>query len=284
MIDKRGLTLLFIVCIAFIVPPAFGDESTLTITNFNIQVFGKAKANKADVMDTLAKTIARYDIVSINEIRDASGTAIVKLETAVDNLGTDYTVVIGPRLGRTSSKEQYTYMYKADSVELIGDPYTYQEPTGTDHIHREPFIAKFKSKAGAFDFVLITIHTDPDDATQEIDALVAVLNDAKTKYPDERDFIILGDLNADCTYYDEDRENPIPDTTWLIPDTLDTTVKGTVCSYDRIIITETTVEDYAGNAGVFRFDTEYGLTQEQAEKVSDHYPVYGEFWVGRDTD
>ncbi len=57
-----------------------------------------------------------------------------------------------------------------------------------------------------------------------------------------------------------------------------------MCTYDRIIITETTVEDYAGNAGVFRFDTEYGLTRDQAEKVSDHYPVFGEFWVGRDTD
>lgn len=57
-----------------------------------------------------------------------------------------------------------------------------------------------------------------------------------------------------------------------------------MCTYDRIIITETTVEGYAGNAGVFRFDTVYGLTQDMAEKVSDHYPVYAEFWVSRDTD
>jgi hypothetical protein len=57
-----------------------------------------------------------------------------------------------------------------------------------------------------------------------------------------------------------------------------------VYTYDRIIISETTVEDYAGNAGVFRFDTEYGLTQDKAENVSDHYPVFAEFWTDRDSD
>ena len=35
-------------------------------------------------------------------------------------------------------------------------------------------------------------------------------------------------------------------------------------------------------AGVFRFDAAYGLAMDVAKKVSDHYPVYARFAVGRD--
>ncbi len=283
-LNKHAL-LQIIVALLLLLPPVWvSGADKITIASFNIQTFGKTKAGKPEVMDILAKTITRYDIVAIQEIRDKSGTAIVDLENAVDVLGTEYTVILGPRLGRSSSKEQYAYIYRDDTIEPVGSPYTYSEPTGTDPFHREPFMSMFRAKAGAFDFVLISIHTDPDEAEEEIKSLANVLTDAKTQFPGEGDFIILGDLNADCTYYKEDSANPIPDTTWLIPDTLDTTVKGTVCTYDRIIVNETTIEDYAGNAGIFRFDTEYGLSFEQAKKVSDHYPVFSEFWVSRDTD
>ena len=42
-------------------------------------------------------------------------------------------------------------------------------------------------------------------------------------------------------------------------------------------------EDYAKEAGVFRFDAAYGLEGEMAKGVSDHYPVYARFEVGRDS-
>lgn len=267
----------------FLPPLTFAEvPPTISIANFNIQVFGTTKAGKPEVMEVLAKIIARYDIVAIQEIRNASGQAIKDLEAAVDTLGTDYEVIVGPRLGRTSSKEQYAFMYRSTTVERIGTPLTYPEPTGTDPFHREPFMARFKS--GSFDFVLITIHTDPDEATEEITALDDVVMYAQLAFYTEGDFIILGDLNADCSYYNERDPNPLPDFTWLIPDTLDTTVKGTICTYDRIIVGETTIEDYAGNAGVFRFDIEYGLSWNEGEAVSDHYPVFAEFWTDRDTD
>ena len=60
-------------------------------------------------MEILAETIAQYDLIAIQEIRDKTGTAVKSLEVAVDGLGTDYEFIIGPRLGRTSSKEQYAF-------------------------------------------------------------------------------------------------------------------------------------------------------------------------------
>ena len=50
-----------------------------------------------------------------------------------------------------------------------------------------------------------------------------------------------------------------------------------------MVATEGARQDFAGTAGVFRFDVELGLTGEQTKAVSDHFPVYGVFAVGRDT-
>jgi hypothetical protein len=54
------------------------------------------------------------------------------------------------------------------------------------------------------------------------------------------------------------------------------------CTYDRIIVMAGLRDDYAKEAGVFRFDAAYELTKEAAEDVSDHYPVYARFAAGRD--
>lgn len=251
---------------------------TIAIANFNIQVFGVSKAGKPAVMETLGHVITRFDIVAIQEIRDKSGTAIKALEKKVDGHGHDYEVVVGPRLGRTSSKEQYAYMYRTDALDFITS-YTYDD-SAEDLFHREPFIAHFKAKGGDFSFVLITIHTDPDEATSEINALPAVMADARTHFPDESHFLILGDLNADCSYYDEEdsaSELRSIDYQWLITNAMDTNLARSQCTYDRIIMTSETAPYATGHANVFRFDTEYGLSAKQAKAVSDHYPVYGVF-------
>lgn len=254
------------------------QRPALSIANFNIQVFGIAKARKADVMETLAKTLSRFDVVAIQEIRDKSSEAIKALEERVDALGQDYTALTGPRLGRTASQEQYAYLYRTDTLECLG-AYTYDD-TARDQFHREPFIAHFRARHGAFSFVLITIHTDPDDATAEIRALSDVVADARVHFPDEPRIILLGDFNADCAYYDE--EESVSDLRndhylWLITNDMDTNVAASECTYDRIVITSETAPYHAGKAQVFRFDEAFGLSPKEARAVSDHYPVYALF-------
>lgn len=257
---------------------------TITIATFNLQAFGQAKAGKPEVMKVLAETIARFDVVAIQEVRDKSGQALRQLEAEVDALGRPYATLSSPRLGRREPREQYAFLFRPDTVEPLGDLHLYEEPAGTDLYPREPFMARFRCKQGRFSFVLINLHTDPDTATEEILGLKEVLAFARDRYPGEGDFIILGDLNADCRYYQEEQANPVPGTVWIVRNDLDTTVKATDCTYDRIIITETCREDFTGEVQVFRFDQEFGLPYREAVKVSDHFPVWARFFVDRDTD
>ena len=267
-------------------PPDNFSNETLRIGAFNIQIFGISKASKPAVMDILAEIVRTYDIIAIQEIRDKSQTALPALVDLANSDGSQYDYVVSERLGRTSSKEQYAYIFNTQTVQLISNPQTYPEPDDTDPFHREPYIASFRALGGNFDATFIVIHTDPDEATEEINGLGAVVEYAQGSYPDEQDFIVMGDLNADGAYFDEDGSSTLSGSEyyWVIGDGVDTTTKSTDYTYDRIIVTDSAVSDLSGDSGVYRFDIVYGLSGDETVAVSDHYPVYVELWCGRDRD
>jgi hypothetical protein len=101
----------------------------------------------------------------------------------------------------------------------------------------------------------VNIHTKPDDAEAEIGYLPDVIADATGRLG-ESDVILLGDFNADRSYYDESSYStdfPASDFIWLIPNTLDTTVAASDNTYDRIVTRISVSEDFAGDHGVYRF-------------------------------
>ena len=117
-------------------------QNQITIASFNLRVFGVSKAEKPAVLSEIASIIRRFDLVAIQEIRDSSGTAAEKLLGVVNAEGGKYSMLVGPRLGRTTSKEQYAYFYRIASIEPVGLPATWQDVD--DVFEREPFLAMFK--------------------------------------------------------------------------------------------------------------------------------------------
>lgn len=253
-----------------------GDSDLLKIGSFNIQVFGQSKSAKTDVMNVLADIIRTYDIIAVQEIRDSSGTALDNLLRQVNSDGSSYAYLVSERLGRTSSKEQYAYVYNTRTVSPIGSAFTY--PQTSDIFHRTPYIASFKSNDGIFNATFAVIHTDPDDAANEIKALYEVAEYAKGILPADEPVIIMGDYNADGRYFDETSYVPLKsgDYLWIIGNEVDTTVASGDNTYDRIVSTRPNIF-YTGDAGAFRFDETYNLSHEFAAEVSDHYPVYAYF-------
>ncbi len=262
------------------------DSGTIKIATFNIQVFGTAKAAKKDVVEILKKIVRKFDIVAVQEFRDSSGTVIPFFLNEINSMnGSRFDVVSSERLGRTSSKEQYAFFFNKDKISYKnGTAYVFADVN--DSFEREPFVAQFQS--GNFDFALANIHTKPEDATREINKLDDVVIDFLSKYPNETDIIVLGDYNADCTYFKENNlTQKFLDAKyfWAVENFADTTTKSTNCTYDRIVfLGNFTGEDFTGRWEVVRFDTEYNLTQNFTEKVSDHYPVWADFWIAKDAD
>lgn len=256
------------------------EVETAKIAAFNIQIFGQAKSQKQDVMAVLRDIVREFDVVLIQEIRDASEETIPNFVDAINQMeGPEYGFTRSERVGRTSSKEAYAYIYNSETVQFIqGSDYVYNDVD--DVFEREPYIAGFK--AGNFDFVLVGIHVKPDDAYNEIGNLSLVVSSIQTVSPNENDIIVMGDFNADGSYFDEDDTSNLfkaSEYNWLISNDMDTMVK-TDYTYDRIVVLDLTLnhEYDGGSAQVFYFDQVYGLNNQTfVAEVSDHYPVFAQY-------
>lgn len=219
------------------------------IASWNLQIFGDTKASKPEVMSFYKSTIDNYDIIFIQEIRDEDGSAFI----ALCYLLQDYTCRVSSRAGRSTSKEQYGVIYR-NNISLL-ELYDYN-PDSQDRWERPPIRATFD--LGEKNITFYTIHTRPDSAVSEIDALERIINN-------DGYVAVLGDLNADCDYYQPDLKRDFVSWNWLIKDTEDTTVSGTDCAYDRIISNQN-LSTFIKSSGVYK----EGIN----ESISDHYLIY----------
>ncbi|XP_049758853.1 deoxyribonuclease-1 isoform X2 [Elephas maximus indicus] len=256
---------------------------SLRIAAFNIQTFGETKMSNATLSHYIVQILSLYDIALVQEVRDSHLVAVGKLLDSLNQhaTGTFHFVVSEP-LGRNSYKERYLFLFRPDQVSVL-DSYYYDdgcEPCGNDTFAREPAIVKFSSPfTQVSEFAIVPLHAAPLDAVAEIDALYDVYLDVQKKW-DLEDIMLMGDFNAGCSYvslshWASIRLRMSPTFRWLILDTADTTVKSTHCPYDRIVVAGTSLQDAVvpSSAMPFDFQAAYGLSNQMAEAISDHYPV-----------
>jgi endonuclease/exonuclease/phosphatase family metal-dependent hydrolase len=255
-----------------------GGGERIRLATFNIQVLGESKLDKPAVVDVLAETIRQFDLVAIQEVRATSQDIVPRLVDEVNRDGARYDYVVGPRLGRTSSKEQYAYVFDSGTIEVDRTSvYTLDDPD--DLLHREPLVAGFRTRGPAedeaFTFTLINIHTDPDETDQELDVLDDVFRAVREDGRGEDDVILLGDLNVDDAHLGQ--LGRVRDLYWTVSGT-PTNTRGTK-QYDNILFSARATTEHTGRSGVFDLPQQFRLSQEQALEVSDHLPVWAEFSV-----
>ncbi len=287
-------------------PPAFYtnghllDRFHLRLASFNIENFGTSKAGKPAVMKVLVDIALRYDALLLQELTnipddlDTNTGPVIRqyldeINQAADN---SYAMVVSPRVGGTQA-EQYVLIYNTTKISLR-DTALYADPMDT--FVREPYMTRIQF--GGEDFWISNVHTDPDVAKSEIYALGDV---AKAMAPVDPDRILLGDWNADGSYFNESGD-------WAgfgllgegfyhgIADTWDTTVLSTDYTYDRILLSPSLKDnEVVGSGAPFYFDRPeaggWDMTpilnegcmdgylacdatlMDAARRVSDHYPV-----------
>ncbi|XP_026161697.1 deoxyribonuclease gamma-like [Mastacembelus armatus] len=256
----------------------------MKIASFNVQRFGKNKVSDPEILNILTKIVSRYDLIVILEVVDTSGEAV---KTFLESLNKSkkknrYTLKLSSRVGRTTYKEQFMFLYREDIVNLV-DSYQFDDQVakGKDVIDRDPYVLRFSCVNTVLkDLVIIPVHTKPTDSEKELDELYDVFNHVKDKWKTDN-IMILGDFNADGSYVSKKEMKRIrirsdKNFHWLIGDDVDTTASTkNDNTYDRIVVYgDDMLEAIVPNsAKPFNFHQAYKLTEEQALKVSDHYPV-----------
>ncbi len=257
-------------------PPPVRSTGAIRVASFNIQVFGKSKAAKPHVMDLLARIVRGFDLVALQQIQCSDDDLLPNFVELINSADRHYDYVIGPRLGRTSNKEQYAYIFDLTTIEVDRSQlYTVADPD--DLLCREPLVGWFRVRGPppdqAFTFSLVNVRADPEQTEQELNVLDDVYRVVREDGRREDDVIVLGDLNADDKHLGQ--LGQISGMTWGLSG-IPTNTQGTAQN-DNIVFQHQATNEFTGRAGVFDFMRQYNLSMEEALEVSDHLPVWAEF-------
>jgi endonuclease/exonuclease/phosphatase family metal-dependent hydrolase len=252
----------------------------LKVCSFNVQIFGANKAKNDEVMEILGNIFRQYDLCLIQEIRDTKDDSIKQLLAKINGKSDNFRMIVSDRLGRSNSKEQYGFFYNKNKIQVTD---SFHFDAAKDLFERPPFVVRFKaSNAPVTDFFIAGIHTNPGAAKEEVGSLVKVYDDAAKRFKIQ-DGIIMGDFNADCSYFAKKywKENALRSDkrfNWLIGDDENTTVGKQSCAYDRVVVAGSTMQKYATSARTYYYDEEYNTDIDTVRLVSDHYPI--DFTIG----
>ncbi len=198
--------------------PIFQHPDTLMVCSFNIQFLGHftKRDNRA-----LADILKHYDIVAIQKLVTPpyagtfpngdpfkGDTEAAAFFDAMQAHGFTYMLSeedTGPREeihdNRTST-EWFVTFYKPETVRLSMDlPWGFLAEDRSQHpdFERVPYAFPFRTLCGTLDFVLISVHLQPDNGTRdrarrkhELQSIAAWINQNCAV---EKDFIIVGDMN-----------------------------------------------------------------------------------------
>lgn len=292
---------------------AVSCASSILVASWNVQNYGTSKAAKTTVVDLLSKVIMRYDVFFMQEVSTVGGgvgscgdNSIVEICTLLNRINSDdragagaFGQITTPNSGSGGTAEKYSVFYRKSAVSITETGLASSVAEGT--YTRPPMYARVKTSS--FDFYVLSIHTNPTNATQEIQDLPYAAN---VRYATDPEVMIVGDFNSDGSYFTEAtgwttfdaRFVPATPYTRAIADTVDTTVaQGNTYTYDRIVLSPSlATKMQASSAAPHYFDglgtgatcTSGDYTQLMnaiitaglasscngaALQVSDHYPV-----------
>lgn len=251
---------------------------TLLVGSFNMQRLGPTKLGDSWVMERFADIIRRFDLIALQEITSKDQNTLPILLDYVNRQGGRYAFVISPRIGRASTGyyEQYAYIYDTTRIRG-GSEFSYVVQDEADYLHREPHVGRFEAVGveKPFSFTLVNIHTDPDEIATELNVLADVYRSVRQfEYPED-DVILLGDLNAAPGKLQKLEE--IPGLVALIDGLPTNTRKNR--TLDNILVDSQTTREFTGRAGTIDLENMFGVDRDQAERISDHLPIWAEFRI-----
>ncbi len=171
---------------------ASASHTPLRLGSWNIQNFGNAKSGRTAVMAAIGGIASRYDVLSVQELSQlpsvpgscsVDGTTGLAACTLLDALNAassprTFQLAASPRACTASSctdenyDEQYLVVFDSARVELVSSA-IFPDPSGA--YARDPWAAHLREIASGTEFALLSIHTPPSEAEEEILAMGAVL-------------------------------------------------------------------------------------------------------------
>jgi hypothetical protein len=235
---------------------------------------GSGDFTDPDTIRALADILSRFEIVALQCVRDENAdSALYELVEELNRYGHQYDYLLGPIVEEALTR--YAFVYRADIMYPV-QWYSYVDSKEHDFMW-EPFVARFKTDDGTFDFTIVNFHTEPESRPQEIDFLPHVIDDLKERFPDETDIIILCSAKTDnnsLVVSDPFKVLEQKDYTLLL-DAETTHSKSAEDPVDpQIIIAASSEEMFWEDAGLFAINAESSTGQDADAVLSTNQPGF----------
>jgi deoxyribonuclease-1-like protein len=252
-----------------------GTFRNLKVGSWALDGFGPTKLANRDVRAYVAKIGRRFDVLAIQQVSSIERDLVPRLVDEL-NLGENrFDYLIGAPTGPRDRGEQMAFIFDTSSVEVDrSQTYTVDDPE--NRFTFDPLVAWFRAREPqsslAWTFSMVNVRIDLPRASDEVALLPALMEAVAQDGRGEDDVILAGLMQADDAY--------------LIP-TFGNQTRVAVRHrstdiYDRyqtanIILDASKTSEYLGRGGVFDFARHYQLGRTEAEAITSHLPVYGEF-------
>ncbi|XP_033754676.1 endonuclease/exonuclease/phosphatase family domain-containing protein 1-like [Pecten maximus] len=279
------------------------------LASWNIERFSSEKADNIGVKEVVCLTVLEngLSLVAFQELADEE--ALTKICKELNNPSIPgvkkfqghrgvWKCVVSKAAGRMYQALEYNgFLYDtSQQIELKSSALLEKAKNTPKSFVRKPFIGVFKIRK--FDCVVVSVHLkatglnnqDMPQLQKEIDQVPHVVEAIEDHYPGEKDIIMLGDFNLapdkedfNCLR-DRNYSNCIPHGHFT--NISNNNLKGSR-TYDHIWISEQSKEIFTGYSAVVR----EGLSSPWIPNgwswgglISDHCPVWAEFYSNKDLD
>ena len=277
-------------CSGLVALPASG-EAAVRLASWNIQRLGwgdsfdstRKSASKKNAGNKnyaiLAETIARFDLVAVQEVMKIEAISVV--ERDLERLtGESWSSMVSDILGE-HNREAYAFVWRDSAVRYTEGAVVYLEPRGQNTFQREPYSAIFEDVAEGTRIALATVHVTfgekKQDRAGELSALADYWSWLGEIYPGVQHRVLVGDFNMPPTekYWDKlDRTAGARPLITKGATTVSTLEDGQASLYDNIWVDDNGALSLSAS-GILNLPDELGLSNaEYRRQVSDHMPVY----------
>jgi hypothetical protein len=257
--------------------PSLPVTPTLRIATFDLQGYDEEKSGKLAVQEIIARVVRNFDVVAFQGITSRQRDVLPKLVDRINQVGGAYDYLVGPRVGPLHQAMHLAFVYNTQRVETDRyQLYTVEDPG--ELLEYDPLVGWFRSRLvpaeRALTFSLVNMHLSPARLDQELAVLPGLVESIGRDGRGEDDIILAGGFGVPDARLESLRSKK-----WVFAiENIATSIRGDEM-LDHIIFPPSTGDEFTGRSGVIDFLRKFNLSLEQAGQVSEHLPVWSEFFA-----
>jgi hypothetical protein len=258
--------------------PPSEHRDTIRIATFQLGALDERKVVNPAVAGGLAQIARQFDLLAVQNVQARDQGVLMAFVEAINSTGRQYDFVTAAAVGREPVRQYSAFIFDRATIEVdrgavapVVDP--------AHKFRRPPLVAPFRVRgpnpSEAFTFTLINVHTDAEQAAEELDALADVFRAVRDDGRGEDDIILLGSLGADEKHLG--RLGKVPHITPAVA--AGSASVGGLRLTDNLLFDRRATVEFTGRSGVVDLVREGGLSPRDAAELSDHLAVWAEFSI-----